>query len=289
MFHFLQNYSYHIQELAKIYDISHARIVLGWLCEKISGKSSSVLMVNQLIWTQEYEEILNNYIHRLVIEQYPLQYILETMPFGDLELVMKEPVLIARPETQEWVVNVLQSLAQYKNAHLTILDLCTGSGCIALSVAHYFKNSIVHAVDLYDDPLALTQLNCIKNKIKNVTIIKSDLFHNLQPHSYNIIFSNPPYIDENVWNTLDPVVKKWEDKNALVGDNKGLAFYEKIIKEAPMYLKKESVVQDVARLYLEIGYDQKETVTQLFKKQGFNTIECQVDFAGHDRMISACL
>ena len=289
MLGFLQYKNTYLEQLVAVYDKDHACTVLGWLCEKVTGKSLTFLMVTPSAFNEQHEKQIAEWVDKIVSEHHPLQYILETISFGPLTLRVEEPVLIPRPETEEWIYNVLHSLKSYKYESLSILDLCTGSGCIALAAAHYFKNAHMDAVDLYEKPLELTSKNARLNECNNVQVIQSDLFSELVGKQYDIILSNPPYIDEKVWQTLSPTVKNWEDKNALVADNTGLALYEQIIQDAPRFLKKDSVLKNVAQIYLEIGYDQGTTVTQLLQHAGFASVTVHKDFAGHDRMISALL
>ena len=289
MLDFLKNKNKYLQQLELVYDKNHACNVLSWLCEKATGKSLAFLMVTPSAFNEQHEKQVAEWLNKIIKEHYPLQYILETVSFGPLTLRVEEPVLIPRPETEEWVYNVLCSLKSYKDAPLRILDLCAGSGCIALAAAHYFKSAQVDAVDLYEKPLELTSKNARLNECNNVQVIKSDLFSNLAGKTYDIIFSNPPYIDETVWQTLSPIVKNWEDKNALVADNTGLALYEQIIQDAPQFLKKNSVLKNVAQMYLEIGYDQGPAVAKLLQQSGSISVTVYKDFAGQDRMISALL
>lgn len=289
MLDFLKYKNTYLEQLAVVYDKDHARTVLRWLCEKVTGKQLAFLMINSHDFNEQHEKQIAEWINKIVIDHYPLQYILETISFGPLTLRVEEPVLIPRPETEEWVYNVLNSLKNYKDEPLRILDLCTGSGCIAIATAHYFKNAHVDAVDLYEKPLELTSKNARLNECNNVQIIQSDLFSNLTGKTYDIILSNPPYIDETVWQTLSSTVKNWEDKHALVADNTGLALYERIIEDAPQFLKKNSVLKNVPQMYLEIGYDQGPAVAKLLQQSGFVSVTVYKDFAGHDRMISASL
>jgi release factor glutamine methyltransferase len=286
MLNFLKNKNRYIENLSTLYDRDHALRVLGWIVEKVLSKPLSYLMVHPEYCTPEHEHKIEQFVEQLVHKKYPLQYILGTVSFGPLELEIEPPVLIPRPETEEWVLHVIHSLQQYKNEPLKILDMCTGSGCIALTLASFFKNAHIDAVDLYDKPLGLTQKNAQKNGLTNVTTIKSDLFTNLTGKEYDLILSNPPYIDEEVWQTLSHNVKEWEDKNALVADNKGLALYERIVPNLQRFLKKDSVIKNDARVYLEIGYDQGEKVKVLLEQSGFVSVTVHKDFAGHDRLVT---
>lgn len=279
--------SFYISNLTRIYSPEHAQQVFAWLWEKVSNKPFSFYITHSYTLTSHEQSQFEGYIDQLVNHHYPLQYILGSIFFGEVELVVEPPVLIPRPETEEWVYKVINSLSHYKNEPLSILDMCTGSGCIAVSLAHYFKNATVDAVDLYQKPLELTQKNALKNGCGNLNVIQSDLFSALVGKKYDLIFANPPYIDHAVWQTLSPNVKEWEDYHALVADEQGLGLYKQLLSQAFEYLKKNSIITGHARFYTEIGYDQGRLVGQLCQKAGFSTITIYKDFAGKDRMISA--
>lgn len=287
MLSFLKNKKNYIERLSTLYSIDNINQILGWLCEKVSEKSLSYLLVHSSFFTSEHEVQVALYVDQLVNQNYPLQYILGTVTFGNVAIQVEPPVLIPRPETEEWVYKAFDELQKYKDEPLKILDLCTGSGCIAIAAASYFKNAQVDAVDLYQKPLELSQKNVLLNKCENVTIIKSDLFSNLIDKKYDLIFTNPPYIGEAVWQTLSLTVKEWEDKNALVADHNGLALYERIISELSEFLKQDSVITDAPRFYTEIGYDQGNTVSLLLVQAGFAQVAVSKDFAGKDRVVSA--
>ena len=143
-----------------------------------------------------------------------------------------------------------------------ILDLCTGSGAIAISLAKYLANSEITAIDISEKALEIANKNAKKNEVENqIKFIKSNLFENISNQKFDIIVSNPPYIKKEVIRTLDEEVKK-EPIIALDGGIDGLDFYRKIINEAYNYIKYKGY------LCLEIGFDQKEEVIELINKKG---------------------
>lgn len=167
----------------------------------------------------------------------------------------------------------------YKN--LKILDLCTGSGAIGISIANNISGCKVTLSDISKEALEVTKKNCIKNKVEDrVNIIQSDLFESIDENNkFDIIVSNPPYIKTDVIKTLDKEVQN-EPILALDGGEDGLDIYRRIIKEAHKYLKCNGY------LCLEIGYDQKEDVTKLIEKTNYYQDKySKKDLAGNDRII----
>ena len=164
------------------------------------------------------------------------------------------------------------------------LDLCTGSGAIAVSLAKYIDRSFVTAVDISRKALNVAKLNARNNEVEDrITFVESDLFKNLKKEKYDMIVSNPPYIKREVLKKLDKEVQK-EPHIALDGGYDGLDFYRKIINEADEYLKFHGY------LCFEIGYDQKEDVEELIKEQGkYIDIYCKKDLCDNDRVIVAKL
>ena len=165
--------------------------------------------------------------------------------------------------------------------------MCTGSGCIGLWIAKELPCVTVHAVDISKEAIALSQKNALHNAIKNIKIIESDLFKNIPKETqYDIIISNPPYVTEDEWKTLDPQVKNWEDKKALVADENGLKIYKEIVKEAHIYLKKKTAFNEtVPRIVFEIGHTQADDIQSLLDNEGYKKIKVVKDSAGKNRII----
>ena len=160
---------------------------------------------------------------------------------------------------------------------IKILDLCTGSGCIAISLKHYLSQAEIFASDISEKALNIAQNNAKQNNTE-INFIKSDLFQNIQD-KFDIIVSNPPYIKTDIIKTLDEEVQN-EPIIALDGGNDGLDFYKNILNEAYNYLNNEG------KLYLEIGYDQKEDLINLYNNdKRYKNIECIKDLANNDRVI----
>ena len=212
----------------------------------------------------------------------PIQHITNRQEFMKMTFFVDENVLIPRPDTEILVEEVIK-IAKKINAK-KILDLCTGSGAIAISLAKYINRSNITAVDISKKALNVAKLNAKNNEVEDrITFVESDLFKNLKKEKYDIIVSNPPYIKKEVLKKLDKEVQK-EPKLALDGGYDGLDFYRKIIKNAEEYLKFNGY------LCFEIGYDQKEDVENLLKEQEkYINITCKKDLCDNDRVVIAKL
>ena len=148
-------------------------------------------------------------------------------------------------------------LQQLDSKQITILDVCTGSGCIAIALAKAFPQATVYATDIADQAIACSQENIVHNKTSNVKLIKSDLFKSIPPQlKFDLIVGNPPYIAADEWTTLEPSVTLWEDKRALVAPDGGLGIIAQIINQAPSLLKPNSDLEEhnIPQLVLEIDF-----------------------------------
>lgn len=238
----------------------------------------------------------------------PLAQILGRQSFYGLDFFVNEDVLIPRADTECLVDLVLEDYADLakqagktysekrnsehvSNKHedtveneansssLNILDLCTGSGCIGISVAKHLPYQELLLVDLSEKALAVAQKNAEKHLGENVTLLQSDLLTGVQGKKFSLLLSNPPYIVSRVIPGLDREVSEYEPKMALDGGEDGLVFYRRIAKEA------KAVLLPGARLYLEIGYDQGESVKDIFQKEGYEAVEVFPDLSGNPRVL----
>ena len=208
----------------------------------------------------------------------PSQHITNMQEFMKMRFYVDENVLIPRQDTEILVEEVIK-IAKKINAK-KILDLCTGSGAIAVALAKYIKNSEITAVDISKNALNIAKLNAKNNEVEEkITFIQSDLFKNVKKEKYDIIVSNPPYIKKDILKKLDREVQK-EPEIALDGGYDGLDFYRKIINMVDEYLKFHGY------LCFEIGYDQKEEVEELIKEQGkYIETYCKKDLCDNDRIV----
>ena len=213
----------------------------------------------------------------------PLAQILGRQSFYGLDFFVNEDVLIPRADTECLVDLVLEDYAdlakQAGSSSLNILDLCTGSGCIGISVAKHLPYQELLLVDLSEKALAVAKKNAEKHLGENVTLLQSDLLTGVQGKKFSLLLSNPPYIVSRVIPGLDREVSEYEPKMALDGGEDGLVFYRRIAREA------KAVLLPGARLYLEIGYDQGESVKDIFQKEGYEAVEVFPDLSGNPRVL----
>ena len=219
------------------------------------------------------EEIYNKM--KMLEEYVPIQYITNKQEFMQLNFFVNENVLIPRSDTEILVEEIIEN---YKNKEVKILDLCTGSGCIAISLKKYIENSKVYAIDISEEALNIAKQNAMNNET-DITFIKSDMFSNIKEEKFDIIVSNPPYIKTEVIKKLDKEVKK-EPLIALDGGNDGLYFYKKIIEEGYKFLNEEG------KIFFEIGYDQKEDIINLINNNNkYELIKTKKDLENNYRII----
>ena len=245
-------------------DEREARLLLAFSL----GITKEELMIKESCTLREYDKFMKVLNKR--IAGIPYAYIVGHKEFMKLDFEVNKNVLIPREDTEILVQEVL------KMNRKRVLDMCTGSGCIAISVAKYLDGAIVDAVDISERALTIAKVNAKKNDVV-VNFIKSNLFDEID-EKYDVIVSNPPYIKTEELDSLQIEVKN-EPVKALDGGKTGLFFYKKIIKEAPNYLKRDGV------LIFEIGYDQAKDVKKLMEKNGFKNIEIIKDLSEKDRVV----
>lgn len=224
------------------------------------------------------EQIFKNYIQQIV-EGKPIQYITHVQEFMKLSFYVDEQVLIPQPDTECLVEEVIKFGRKYDKPK--ILDMCTGSGCIGISLATYLPDSRIWMSDISKEALEIARKNVKSNQLeKQVTCVQSDMFKQIPPKKmWDILVSNPPYINKQELKELPASVKQ-EPEIALDGGKDGLDFYRIILKQAPNYVKKEGYI------CLEIGYEQKIAVEKIAKEAGFyQEIICLQDLGKRDRVI----
>jgi len=267
-----------------------------WMIETVTQKKKAELLAQkEFNFTKKQIDTLKDWILKQIEEKEPLQYLLGSVPFDGLEILVEPPILIPRPETEELCYKIISYLNNLKYKKLTILDIGTGSGCIALTLAKALPESTIYATDISEKALSLAQKNAKHNGIQNIKFIKSDVYDQLYQSDKNIkfdlIISNPPYITKNEWQDLDESVKNWEDTQALVANHEGLEIIEKIILGAPQFLKKNTqlIEKKIPQLIIEIGYKQGSSVAKLFEKANFVDIVVEKDLENKDRFVKGSM
>ena len=250
------------------------------LC-KADRENVEVAGIEQTEILQKLHSFYENFEKRR--RRIPLAQILGRQSFYGLDFFVNEDVLIPRADTECLVDLVLEDYAdlakQAGSSSLNILDLCTGSGCIGISVAKHLPYQELLLVDLSEKALAVAKKNAEKHLGGNVRLLQSDLLTEVQEKRFSLLLSNPPYIVSKVIPDLEREVSEYEPKMALDGGEDGLIFYGRIAKEA------KAVLLPGARLYLEIGYDQGESVKDIFQKEGYEAVEVFPDLSGNPRVI----
>ncbi len=203
----------------------------------------------------------------------PVQHITGVQNFMGLDFEVNEHVLIPRFDTEILVEEVMKEL----HDGFSILDMCTGSGCILLSLLKYSNNCGGVGVDISENALAVAKENQKRLGLE-ASFVQSDLFEQIT-EKYDIIVSNPPYIRSDVIPTLMEEVRLYEPILALDGTEDGLFFYRKIVEESPAYLN------GGGSLFFEIGYDQGDAVKNLMEEKGFKNVKVVKDYAGLDRVV----
>lgn len=209
----------------------------------------------------------------------PIQYLTNSQEFMGFNFYVDENVLIPQPDTEilvENVISIIKNLQKSCQKEITVLDLCTGSGIIGVCLKKYLQNVNVLSSDISSNALEIAKKNANLQNVK-IDFIKSDLFENID-EKFDVIVSNPPYIKTDKINELSKEVKN-EPRLALDGGQDGLDFYRKIIKESTNFFRKTGY------LALEIGYDQKEAVENLFKNFKYKEIKIFKDLSDIERVI----
>lgn len=230
-----------------------------WLLEHISGKKYPFF--SDLKLTENQQRMLDDSIDQISIHHKPLAYVIGWVPFLDLSIAVKPPILIPRAETEEWVHSLIENIDPYGNQIHTILEIGTGSGAIGLSLAKHLPKAQILAIDINDQSIELAKSNAKKNNIQNITFLNSDLFEKIKDQKFDLIVSNPPYIPEDDASSINPSVINWEDPKALFSGKKGLDLLEKIVKESSSYILFNPSLP--FQLVLEIDRTQNELLQKI--------------------------
>ena len=272
-----QLYEYGKAELAEA-GIAEAQLDARLLLEYVCGTDHNTLLVHG---EREVEEPKSTAYCDLILQRVahtPLAYIKGTQEFMGLEFSVNKQVLIPNQDTETLVEEAMRLM----HDGMRVLDLCTGSGCIALSLLHYTNDTSAVATDISEAALTVAVQNAGQLKLtERVSFAETDLFP-VQKEKFDLIVSNPPYIPTEVIETLAPEVKDHEPRLALDGTEDGLSFYRRIIRTAPEWLFESGW------LILEIGYDQGEAVSAMMRENGVRDIEVIRDLGGKDRVVTGC-
>ena len=262
----------------KLEKISMPKLKARLLLQYVLKKPRQYLIVydNQKLTDKEEQEYLK-YIE-LLTQGEPIEHITHQKEFMKLNFYVDENVLIPRQDTEVLVEEVMKIAKKIRARK--ILDLCTGSGAIAISLAKYLENIQLTALDISGKALDIAIANAKNNHVQDkITFVESNLFQDLGQEKYDIIVSNPPYIRRKEIETLDKEVRR-EPRLALDGGEDGLDFYRNIIDKGYEYLKYGGYI------CLEIGYDQKEEVMKIIKdKKQYIETYCKKDLYDNDRVV----
>ncbi|MBI4653991.1 MAG: peptide chain release factor N(5)-glutamine methyltransferase [Nitrospirae bacterium] len=253
---------------------------------------------------EEQLSIIEEMLKRRVSRE-PLQYVLGYEEFLGLRILVGQGVLIPRPETELMAEQAVKTVKSEKlkvksyedknsslithHSSLNILDLCTGSGCLALAIAKAFPDAQVYGADISEVAVMYAKENARLNYMNNVTFLKGDLFEPIKKFltsqfsllTFDLIISNPPYIKTADIKTLQPEVRDWEPVIALDGGEDGLNIYRELIPAAKVFLKDNGI------LMLEMDLGQAGEITKMLKSSGYTEIEIIKDYAGIERVAKA--
>ena len=251
-----------------------ARAILQHTLKK--SREYLIIYDNKQVTKEQRDEYVKN-IKRLILGE-PLQYITGLQEFMKLNFVVTKDVLIPQPDTEILVEEVINIANKLENP--IILDLCTGSGAIAISLAKYVPNIKVIATDVSKKALEIARHNAKLNGVLNsIDFLESNLFDKIKNIKFDIIVSNPPYIPSNEIKTLPKDVRQ-EPVIALDGGKDGLDFYRKIFEKGYEFLNRQGY------LCVEIGYNQREDVKKIIEKQKrYVETYCKKDLCENDRVI----
>lgn len=257
--------------------IDEAELDARYILEYITGLNSAQYFIHSedIIEKNKAEEFFRLIERRS--KRIPLSYVIGTRDFFGLTFKVDENVLIPEQETELLVEEVIKH-----SEGKSVLDMCTGSGCIAISIALFGKPSKVAASDISEKALKVARENAKSLKAGEISFIQGDMFENVTD-KFDIIVSNPPYIETGEIDELMPEVRDYIPRLALDGDIDGLKFYRIISKEAVKKLNKNG------RIFYEIGYNQSRAVASILLENGFTDVKIMKDYSGLDRIVMAKL
>lgn len=274
--------SYYAQQLFKFYDERETETLIFMLLEDYAGVSKSEIIINPELTINE-SELLNIHFAVKDLKNYkPIQYILGKTEFYGIPILVNSAVLIPRPETEELVDWIIQDTK--KDQESTMLDIGTGSGCIAIALKNALPMATIYAIDSSPNALDIANQNALMNQaditISQVDFLAKNAWKNLG--QYDVIVSNPPYVRNMEKKDMKKNVLNYEPESALyVDDNNPLIFYKNIAEFGLDHLKING------SLYCEINQYLGEDTVKVFESYGFEDIQLKKDFKGNDRFIKA--
>ena len=273
--------NYYCEQLCSIYDRDEANAMILILFEHYFNISRVKMALEPELRLSESEMLTFHFAVKDLLKSKPLQYIIGETEFCDLKFKVNEHTLIPRPETSEIVTKIIESQKSKAKSQKSILDIGTGSGCIAISLAKHISDSKVYAIDISEKALETAKTNAINNNV-DVTFIHDDILslRNNIDTNFDIIVSNPPYVRELEKAEMRDNVLNWEPHTALfVSDNDPLIFYRNILEFAKTHLNENS------EIWFEINEYLGKEMTELCKTMGFSDVEIYKDFRGKERVV----
>jgi release factor glutamine methyltransferase len=224
---------------------------------------------------QDVEKLLSSHLKRR-IKREPFAYIASKVSFLDCEIDVAPEVLIPRQETEILVDRIIKELEKEDLSGKVLWDMCTGSGCIGISIKQRFPQLEVVLIDVCPKALALAERNAQKNEVK-VTCVLSDFFTNLEGSKADYFICNPPYVSEDEYEVLESEVKDYEPRKALVAQEEGFKFYSLLSKQLHTFLNSEG------KAWFELGKGQIKKINSWFSSQEWKTVSSSCDFSGIER------
>ena len=272
---------YYCEQLCSVYDNDEATAMILILLEHYFKITRVKMALEPDMRLSESEMLTFHFAVKDLLKNKPIQYLIGETEFCDLKFKVNENVLIPRPETSELVMNIVNRQKTKDKRQLSILDIGTGSGCIAISLAKNIPDSKVYALDISEKALDVAKENAFNNNV-DVTFINDDILSlkNKIETKFDIIVSNPPYVRELEKADMRDNVLNWEPHNALfVSDNDPLIFYRNILEFAKTNLNQDG------EIWFEINEYLGKEMTDLCKEYGFSDVEIFKDFRGKERIV----
>lgn len=259
------------------HQIEDAAVDAWLLMEFVTGMSRTRFFVDGMSQMKSEEEERYFQLIEKRAGRIPLQHLTGVQEFMGFEFMVNEHVLVPRQDTELLVLEAEKQLRSSSGENLEVLDMCTGSGCIAISLKARNPQIQCIAADISEKALEMAKKNAEKMQ-SEIVFVHTDMFSNITG-TFDMIVSNPPYIPTKVIESLEEEVRLYDPFSALDGKEDGLYFYRILAKESPRFLK------DGGWIYMEIGHDQSASVEALLKEAGFEEIRTEKDLAGLDRVV----